>query len=259
MLNGYRHECILERLAADKRVSVSNLATQFQVAEETIRRDLKELEVRGLLRRIHGGAVIPRLDREEPVAEREKVFAAEKKRAAHVAVSLLKDGMTIFIDTGSTPSALARALPTALNLTIVTNSLDIAVHLSGQANFRVTTTPGTVRGADRALVGYETVRFAEKFFYDVAFMGIAACHAELGWMDYEEHEAVLRRALVKTARQSVFVTDASKFGRAAHHRTLPLDAVPIVATNAAPPESFVRRFQGLGVRVLHDEQLVSEA
>jgi DeoR family transcriptional regulator, glycerol-3-phosphate regulon repressor len=258
MLNGYRHECILEKLAADKRIFVSNLASQFQVAEETIRRDLKELETRGLLRRVHGGAVIPRLDQEHPLAEREKVFPAEKERAAQVAASLLKDGMTIFIDTGSTPSAVARALPAALNLAIVTNSLDIAAHLSGQSNFRVTVAPGTLRMNDRALVGYETVKFAEKFYYDIAFMGIAACHADLGWMDYEEHEAVLRRALVKTARQSVFVTDVSKFGRAAHHRTLPLDAVPIVATNALPPETFMHRFQGLGVRVMHYVPLGSE-
>lgn len=249
MLTDPRHQEILSRLHGMGRVGVADVAAFLKVSEETIRRDLKILEERGLLRRIHGGAVPPRLDQERPLLERGKLNIREKSRVAVIGEGLVRDGMSIFIDTGTTTLALARRL-TGRNLTITTNSLDVALHL-GSGPARINLTPGTLRPNDNALVGYETVAYARRYFFDIAFMGIAACDLDHGWMDYEEHESVLRRALKGQSRRAVLLVDSRKFGRQANLCTFGLADGLSVVTDRPPPPPFQEVF------ARHDIDLIS--
>ncbi len=157
-MSEHRYQEILTRLRDNGRVSVTPLAQLLSVSEETIRRDLKELEQSGMLRRIYGGAVPPRLDVERPVTERGKVNVRGKARVAELALSLVEDGMSVFIDSGTTTVAFARRL-VGRNVTVTTNSIDIAL-LLGMSVTRVNLTPGMLRGKDNALVGYETLSYA---------------------------------------------------------------------------------------------------
>ncbi|GJD48565.1 Glycerol-3-phosphate regulon repressor [Methylobacterium crusticola] len=240
MLTDHRHQEILARLHGAGRVGVADVAAYLRVSEETIRRDLKLLEERGLLRRIHGGAVSPRLDQERPLLERGKINPREKARVGALALGLVRDGMSIFIDTGTTTLAFARRL-LGRNLTVTTNSIDVALHLGGGPT-RVNLTPGTLRANDNALVGYETVAYARRYFFDVAFMGIAACDIDHGWMDYEEHESVLRRTLRDQARRAVLLADSRKFGRQANLHTFALGDRLGVVTDKPPPKPFLDIF-----------------
>jgi DeoR family transcriptional regulator, glycerol-3-phosphate regulon repressor len=240
MLTDHRHQEILARLHGAGRVGVADAASHLRVSEETIRRDLKLMEARGLLRRIHGGAVPSRLDQDRPLHERGKTNAREKARVAAIAEGLVRDGMSIFIDTGTTTLALARRL-VQRNLTLTTNSIDIAL-LIGAGPSRVNLTPGTLRPKDSALVGYETVAYARRYFFDIAFMGISACDLDRGWMDYEEHESVLRRTLVGQARRRVILADSGKFGRQANLCTFDLSEPLSVVTDRPPPPPFRERF-----------------
>ena len=240
MLTDHRHEEILLRLTNTGRVGVSDVAAFLEVSEETIRRDLKMLEERGLLRRIHGGAVPPRLDQERPLVERSKLNIREKARVAVLAEGLVQDGMSIFIDTGTTTLAFARRL-LARKLTVTTNSIDIAL-LLGTGPARINLTPGTLRPKDNAVVGYDTVDYARRHFFDIAFMGIAACDLAQGWMDYEEHESVLRRALRGQTRRAVLLADSRKFGRQANLHTFDLSDPLTVVSDRPPPSSFADRF-----------------
>lgn len=240
MLNDHRYQEIMARVTAAGRVGVADVAAFLEVSEETIRRDLKALEERGLLRRIHGGAVLPRLDQERPLIERSKTNAREKARVAVIAESLIRDGMSIFLDTGTTTLALARRLG-GRNLTVTTNSIDIALLLGG-GPARINLASGTLRPKDNALVGYETVAYARRYFFDLAFMGIAACDLSLGWMDYEEHESVLRRTLTGQTRRSVLLVDSRKFGRQANVQTFALSDRMTIVTDQDPPQPFTNVF-----------------
>ena len=248
MLTDHRHEEILSQLAQTGRVGVTSIAATLAVSDETIRRDLKMLEERGLLRRIHGGAVLPRLDQERPLVERSQLNSREKGRVAALAEGLVEDGMSVFIDTGTTTLALARRLTTR-KLTVTTNSIDLALLLA-DSPARVNLTPGTLRPKDNALVGYDTVDYARRHFFDLAIMGIAACDLAQGWMDYEEHESVLRRALRGQTRRSVLLADSRKFGRQANLRTFDLGAPLTVVTDRPPPAPFAERFAGHGIDLI---------
>ncbi|KRA60493.1 DeoR/GlpR family DNA-binding transcription regulator [Rhizobium sp. Root651] len=245
----HRYEDILRALRGEGRIAVSPIATMLSVSEETIRRDLAELERRGLLRRVHGGAVQPRLDQEQPLIERGKHNMRGKSRVAEIAATLISDGMSIFIDTGTTTLAFARRL-IGKNITVTTNSLDIALLLSPSLP-KLNLTPGTVRTKDNALVGYETISYAGRYFYDMAFMGIGACDIALGWMDYEEHESTLRQALLNRARRGIMLADVGKFDRQAYLKTFSLEERLTVVTDRAPPARFVQEFARHEVEVLH--------
>jgi len=249
-LTRHRHEVILRRLEREPRVRVSGLAQELAVSEETIRRDLDELEARGRLRRIHGGAVPFRPDQEQPLGERERIRPKEKAKIAQIAAGLVEDGMTVFVDTGSTPLAFARALVGKRDVQLVTNSLDIAQLLASEPGLRIKVTPGWLRSNDNALLGGDTVAFVRRFVFDIAVMGIAACDAQHGWMDYAEEESDLRRILYGQARRNVLICDESKFGRRASVRTFDLSTALTVVTNRPPPPAFSQAFGEAGVEVL---------
>ncbi|MGE4481893.1 DeoR/GlpR family DNA-binding transcription regulator [Acidocella sp.] len=240
MLTNHRHQEIMATLHGAGRVDVAKIAAELGVSEETIRRDMKLLETQGLLRRIYGGAVPPRLDQDRPLLERGKLNSREKARVAQLAQPLVLDGMSLFIDSGTTTLALARSLA-GRNITVTTNSINVALALGGGAT-RVSLTPGALRSKDNALVGYETVAYARRFFFDIAFMGISAVDIDHGWMDYEEHESVLRRTLKTQARKAVLLVDSRKFGRQANLYTFGLNEALTVVTDKRPPPAFMEVF-----------------
>ena len=250
-LEKVRHEHIIIRLTSVKKVSVAALADELGVSMETVRRDLKVMEDQGLLRRIHGGAVPVIGEQDRPLHERARMAAKEKQRIASLALTLLESGMTVFLDTGTTTLALARELSRVPQLTIMTNSLDVALVVSRQGQHRIQVTSGTLRANDNALLGYDTLDSVRKYSFDVALMGIAAIHADAGLMDYEDHEAELRRVLVHQARTSVILADDSKFGKKARIHTLPLRAVDILITNAAPSGSIAGALRTGDVELIH--------
>jgi DeoR family transcriptional regulator, glycerol-3-phosphate regulon repressor len=252
MLSAHRHETILKRLEGNGRIRAVDLAHELVVSEETIRRDLTELEALGRLRRVHGGAVLFRSDEEQPLLERARIRTREKARIGAIAAGLVADGMSVFVDTGSTPMAFARALVGRRQLQLVTNSLDIARLLAPERGIKVKVTPGWVRPNDNAVLGGDTIAFVRRFVFDLAIMGIAACDAQHGWMDYAEEESDLRRALIPQCHRGVLIVDDSKFGRRASVRTFDLQEDLLVVTNRHPPEPFAGIFAESGLKILHE-------
>jgi DeoR family glycerol-3-phosphate regulon repressor len=248
MLNNHRHQEIMSALHHAGRVDVASIAAALDVSEETIRRDMNLLEQQGKLRRIYGGAVPPRLDQDRPLLERGKLNFREKNKVGQLALPLVRDGMSLFIDSGTTTLALARQLA-GRTITVTTNSMTLA-QLLGNGPTRVNVTPGTLRPKDNALVGYETVAYARRFFFDIAFMGIGAADLEHGWMDYEEHESVLRRTLKGQARRAVMLVDSAKFGRQANLYTFGLNDALTVVSDREPPTPFLEVFAKHGVELI---------
>lgn len=250
LLNQPRLDEIMRLLAQHQRVKASDLAQSLFVSEETIRRDFKYLEEAGKLRRIHGGAILPRPNEEQPLQVRSRIKTQAKARMAARAAQLVTDGMAIFLDTGTSTLALAQQLTALSNLKIITNSLDIAQLITQQSDNHVLVAPGDVRRNDNALIGGHTLEFARQFHYDIAFMGIGAVDLKLGFMDYEEPEALLRRTLAAHCLRSVVLADDAKFGHRTFINTLPFSAITTVVTNRPLSGDFSARLEQDNVEIL---------
>lgn len=142
-----RQQQIHELARGAGRVDVASLAEQFDVTTETVRRDLTALERQGLLRRVHGGAIpIQRLGFEPAVAQRNEYMVEEKRRIAKAALDELPDEGAVILDSGTTTGRLAEVLPFDRELTVVTNSIPMALLLSSRPNVTVLILGGRVRG-----------------------------------------------------------------------------------------------------------------
>ncbi|MBZ9602979.1 DeoR/GlpR family DNA-binding transcription regulator [Phyllobacterium chamaecytisi] len=249
MSTNYRQDEIRRQLAANGRVRVEAIARALDVSTETVRRDLTELEGRGLLRRIHGGAIPFHVHQEPPLAERARVQVRAKTRLGLVAADLVKDGMSIFIDSGSTQSACARHLIGRTNLTVTTNSLDIAMNLSRSPEIHIRLAPGILRKSDNSTGGQDTVNYIDRFAFDLALVGIGACDAELGWMDFDEDEANLRRLVLRRAGKLVILADSSKFGKRAAVQTYPISQDLTIATDRFPVSPFAELLSRTGIEL----------
>ena len=245
-----RLQLILTELQRDGRVSVNELASRLGISTETVRRDLRDLEMRGHARRVYGGAVIDQKKDDQPFDERARVGMREKARIASAALALVEDGMTVFIDTGTTTLAFARQL-VGRRITIHTNSIGIATLFADDPQSQVTVLGGEMKPHYRGLFGHRTVAAVREHVYDLAVMGIVTVPREHGFMDLGQEEAVLRRAAVEQTRRSVILADSSKFGRLGTIRTLGLGDVDTLVTNAPLASDFADAFRHLNVDVLH--------
>lgn len=240
---------MLTELERQGRVSVQEMADHFQVSRETIRRDLKQLEMEGQVRCVYGGAVRPRRDGDEPIADRMRVNAREKARIGAAAAKLLRNDLKIFVDAGTTTLALARHLVNWPNLTVHTNSLDIVELLCRPGGPQVHVVGGRLDPKYRAFMGRESVDCVTGHLFDIAFVGIVAVDINLGFMDLGEDEAVLRRALRKHSKRCVMLADGSKFGRQGSICTYELREVDVLITDAPLKAAFAAELDQADVEV----------
>ncbi|MEU2778488.1 DeoR/GlpR family DNA-binding transcription regulator [Streptomyces sp. NPDC007162] len=221
------------RLARDGgRVDVVSLAEEFQVTQETIRRDLKALDRAGLVRRVHGGAIpAGRLDFEPDLAERESTSADEKDRIAKAAVPELPVEGTLILDAGSTVARLAAAIPLEANLTVVTHSLPIAARLADHPGIQLHLVGGRVRHRTRAAVDAWALRAYGEIRADVLFVAANGFSAEQGLTTPDLAEAAVKRAAVAAARRVVLLADSAKHGQEHFARFGALDDVDLLITD----------------------------
>ncbi|BCP52353.1 DeoR family transcriptional regulator [Kaistia sp. 32K] len=247
----HRLNIILEELKQKQRVYVNELVTQLGVSQESIRRDLRELELRGYARRLYGGAVINQQESDQPFADRLRVGAREKARIGEAAAALVQDGMKVFIDTGTTTLACLKHLEARKDITVVSNSLAIAAHFFNFPQAGVRVLGGRMRPEYQATYGHETVAAMKEHFFDLAIIAICAVHIERGFMDFGEDEAVLRRIAQAQSKRSVIVADSSKFGRLGSIHTLGLDEVDAVVTSGVIAKEFSDQFNQSNVEIIH--------
>ncbi len=246
-----RQQQILTAVETRGRVAVSELAAHFDVASETIRRDLDALDRQGLLARVHGGA-IPRRTREvEPDLGVRLSTNTEAKRAiAAAAAQFLPTGehATVLLDAGSTTVELVPHLD-GLGLRIVTNSLPIAEAALTISTTGVDILPGTVRGLTRAAVGVDTVRALSRLHPDVAFIGCNGM-GEDGFTTPDPEEAAGKSAMVAGARRRIVLADASKADVSQLVTFAELDDVDVLVTDRSLPDSHLRTFTDSGIEVV---------
>jgi DeoR family fructose operon transcriptional repressor len=229
-----RQQAIADLLSLRGRLSVAELATEYDVTTETVRRDLSLLERAGIVRRVHGGAVpAEALTVLEPkVDDRDRARASEKERIARAALDLLpRAGGSILLDAGTTTARLAALLPRDIALTVITNAVPIAARLAGMGNIELHLLPGRVRSTTLAAVGESTVDALRVIRTDVAFLGSNGLTVGHGFSTPDPSEAAAKRAMVRAAQKSVVLLDSSKVGRENTVRFAELADVDVVVTD----------------------------
>lgn len=246
-----RQQHILETARTDGRVEVTALAERLDVTPETVRRDLTALERRGLLRRVHGGAIpVERLGFEPAVATREERLVTEKERIAKAALAELPDEGTILIDAGTTTGRLAELLPRDRELTVVTNSLTVAGQVATQSNLSLYLLGGRVRGRTLACVGEWAERALADVFVDVAFVGTNGLSRERGLTTPDQSEAAVKRAMIASARRAVVLTDHSKVGIDHFALVSPLAEIDTIITDSGLDAETAAELEGEGPEVI---------
>ncbi len=214
MLAETRRRAIAEALRSTGSVTVSEVEASFGVSPMTARRDLDELERRGVLRRTHGGAVLPTTSaHEDSFARRLAVSTDAKRRLAEEAVALMAPGESVFLDSSSTSYFVARrVIETGLATTILTNSLPVMelVFNDGGPNVELIGVGGTLRRLTRSFVGPFAVRTVQGHFADRLFLSVKGL-TETGMMtDADALEAEVKRTMIAQAGEATLLVDRSK-------------------------------------------------
>ena len=248
-----RQKAIADLLSLRGRLSVAELATEYAVTTETVRRDLSLLERAGIVRRVHGGAVPAEALTvlEAKVGDRDQARAEEKERIGKAALDLLpRSGGSVLLDAGTTTARLAGLLPRDLPLTVVTNEVPIAARLAGMANIELHLLPGRVRATTQAAVGENTVEALRVLRTDVAFLGTNGVSLEHGFSTPDAAEAAAKRAMARAAQKVVVLVDSSKLGRENTVRFAELDDVDVVVTDSGISERDLTGLQARGLEVV---------
>lgn len=208
-----RQEEILRLTRDHGQVDVAELAAAFDVTTETIRRDLKDLQRRRLVRRVHGGAIPWDSGRVEPLlADRDVQQIEEKRRIAELAVQELPPEGVVMLDSGSTIARVAERLPTDSTLTIVTNSLVNAEALKGHEDVRIVVLGGEMERNTLTMADAQTVTAIRELTVDTLVLGTDGISAERGLTTPYRHHAEVKRAMITAARRVIAVADRSKVG-----------------------------------------------
>lgn len=248
-----RQQAIAQLVVRRGRLSVNELAEQYDVTTETVRRDLSALERMGLVRRVHGGAVPADTLSviESALAERDSANTVEKDRIAQAAMALLPaSGSTVLIDAGSTTSRLAGFLPRDHRLTVVTHAVPVAARLAALTQIDLHLLPGRVRSTTHAAVGPETVTALEGLRADLAFIGTNGISVAHGLSTPDRDEAAAKRAMVASARQVVVLADASKIMVESPIRFASLDEVDVLITDDRITDADRQALEDAGVEVV---------
>ncbi|MCC5974489.1 MAG: DeoR/GlpR transcriptional regulator [Rubellimicrobium sp.] len=228
-----RRNLIIDHVSRHGEARVEDLANRFGVSLETIRRDLAHLAEIGEVLKLHGVVRRAPLVTEPAFRDRVAARSTEKARAAAHLAALVRPGETVFVDTGSTTLACARALAGVARLTCITNSLAIAEVLGG-AGVQVFLLGGSYGAANGQTVGPMVLEQVARFRADRAILTVAGLEARAGATDADFDEAQVARAMIAQAGMTVVVADSDKFGRRAAFAVCPLSAVDLVVSETGP-------------------------
>ena len=246
MLAEKRRRGILD--AVESRGSMSNveLAHQFTVSVETIRRDIILLDKQGVLRRIHGGGLS--INTVEPAYTDRMSANLESKRAiGHFAASLVPDKAKVIIDFGTTAFCVAEALANHNGLMIITSSLQAANFLAGRNGNEVVLMGGRLHASEGATLGRDATQILENYYVDFSFIGAGVISHHPLLMDFSREAAELRALMLKQAMNSVVLADHTKFNRTAAYRVANFEQAAFLITDRkldARTAQTLRPFEG---------------
>jgi DeoR/GlpR family transcriptional regulator of sugar metabolism len=230
MLTAQRKALLLNRLARDGRLVATDLAEELGISEDTIRRDLRDLAAEGRLTRVHGGA-LPASPTHLPLARRRDLRAEEKDRLGALAAPLIRPGMVVILDGGTSHLALIRHLPPDLAATVVTHSPPIAAALEPFAALEVILIGGRLMRHSMVALGPVAYEGFARLRADLCCLGVTGVHPEAGLTTGDHDEARIKARILESAAETLVLATADKLGTASPHRIAPLAAARLITVD----------------------------
>ncbi|CEO30867.1 DeoR/GlpR family DNA-binding transcription regulator [Paraclostridium sordellii] len=228
-----RYEKIIELIEEKGRVKVKDLSNLFSVTEDCIRKDLKELESRGHLKRVYGGAIAQRNHIEiKKVEERKYINIEAKKSIALNAITLIENKDVIFLDTSTNNLELAKELnKTNKDITVVTNMIEIVLELKRNKNIKIILIGGEFNKEVEAIVGAAADRYIRKFTYDKAFIGLCGINKETGYISTVNLEdGNTKKTIIECSNRNYLVMENEKFNYDEFYKFATLDEITGIIT-----------------------------
>jgi DeoR family transcriptional regulator of aga operon len=246
-----RRTLILEKLDGEGQVFVQDLSKLFDVSEVTVRNDLLQLEKKNMLVRARGGAIkANRVGIDYEISKKHKLNLAQKQRIGKKAASLIEDGDTIVIDSGTTTMEMARSISPDPHITVITNALNIANQLAYDPNKEVIIPGGFLRKESLSLVGAPAEKNFKNYLSDKMFLGVDALDIEFGLMTPNIEEASLNQTMLEISQQVIVLADSSKFFRRSLAIICPISRINILITDDGIPTNYKTNLEKLGIEVI---------
>jgi DeoR family transcriptional regulator of aga operon len=246
---------ILELLSEKDYVSVIDLADQLDVSAVTVRKDLADLEGRGLLRRTHGGAIPLVVTPPEVIqlsqnfADNEQIYRAAKIAIAREAATFVDEGATIAFTGGTTVTHVARQLCYTPRLTVITNAVNIVLEMSGFPDVTIFVPGGFLRGGMYSLVSISALDRIRNFNIDTMFIGLNGFHPEHGLTELLNDQAIVHKTLMENSKKLIAVADHTKLGRVFKAHMCPTSDIDVFITNDLAPPEIIDQIRAGGVDV----------
>jgi DeoR family transcriptional regulator of aga operon len=253
MLTEERRGAIVSLVREKGKVQVKELSRRFSTSEVTIRTDLKELHLRGLVFKSYGGAVLPDLvtgNTEPTLSEKFAKRTDEKSRIGAAAAELVKDGETIILDSGTTTHEIAKRIKDRKDLTVITNGLNIVSELAGNRNIQIILLGGVVRHNAFSIVGHFAEEMLSQLTADKLFLAADGITLEHGISTPKFEESKINLAMVGIAREKYLVADSSKFGQNSLSRIVSLWEMNGVITDKKLSEDYRAEMISHGLKLI---------
>ena len=228
-----RKQKILEILNRDGKVRVNELSALFQISDVTIRMDLADLEAKGLLSRVHGGAVSSyKTYYNMNMQQRLSANQEQKEAIARHIVEMIDENDTIMLNAGTTTLTVFRMIPPKINLSIVTNSVAIALEAGANPNFNVVLLGGVINAKHQFVYGDDAIAQLEKYHADKLILSVDGITPANGLTTFYNQEVELDRVMLTRSATKIIAADATKLGRTAFARIADISAADYIVTNS---------------------------
>ncbi len=249
MLTEQRHLAILDELQRSGRVLARELAERWQVSEDTVRRDLRELSARGALQRVHGGA-LPLSPALANLARRSDLAVDEKRALGRHAASLVADGQLVFVDGGTSTLAMVQQLPAPLKATVATHSPVIAAALIEHPGVEVLMLGGRLFKHSGVAVGAGVAQAIQALRADCYFLGVTGVDAGFGLSTGDAEEAQVKALLMANSAETVLMASSDKLGKVSPYRVAPLAALSTLLVTAQADAAQLERLRTPGLEIV---------
>lgn len=251
LLSEPRRRRILDWIEEEGSARVRDLSSAFEVSEATIRQDLERLEKEGHITREHGGAFLNSVQAQvHGFSLHHQVNMDAKRRIGALAASLIKDGETIILDAGTTTTEIANRLTSLQNLTVITNSLNIALILGAIPGIAVHMPGGQFKAPTLSLSGDKSVEYFRNIFAGKLFLATAGVAVDAGLTYPSFADLQLKEAMIKAASRVYLVADAAKINRSSFTRLGALDLIHTFITDDGISDADAKEFESRGIEVL---------
>jgi DeoR/GlpR family transcriptional regulator of sugar metabolism len=249
MLKAERHKYIMDKLFEDQKVSTIKLALDLNISEDTIRRDLIELNKKGLLEKVYGGA-FPVINKPANIFDIIIVNAENKDIIGSKALSLISDGQVIIMSGGTTNLAFAKLIPSDLKATIYTYSLPIAMQLSQHPNVELIFIGGKMQKNAMVTIGMDVVQVLSKVKADICFMGASSINVRLGLTEMGYEVSIVKKAMMQASDKVVTMVTSEKLNTKMPYVVCELNQLNAIITDLNPDNPILEDYVKAGVKVL---------